>query len=152
MKKFCSLIILYCLIVFLFVSPVWADDDWVEFGRTDNGNIFFINKVKIEHQKNGIIRVWEKKNYSNEGRKELIGSFKKNNFPIGKMEKASYCLGLKEIDCEKDMLRILSLTFFDSDNNVLLSNNYSCSNWENIVPTSLYEDLYKKLCRGKKKQ
>lgn len=150
MKKFYS-IMAHCLIVILFASPVIGLDDWVEFGRTDNGNIFFLNKAKIEYQKNGIVRVWEKKIYSDEGRKELISAYKKNEFPAEKFEKISYCLGLKEIDCEKDMLRLLSLTFFDLNNNVLLSHNYSCSNWENIVPISLYSDLYKKLCGYEKK-
>ncbi len=151
MKIFCSGMILHCLIMLLFLTPVFSSDDWIEFGRTDNGNSFFYNKVNIERQKNCIVRVWEKKVYSDEGRKEFIQVSKKNDIPTEQYKNISYCLGLKEIDCEKNMLRILSLTFYDSNDKVILSKNYFYNNWENIIPTSLHDGLYKILCGSEKK-
>jgi len=55
--------------------------------------------------------------------------------------------GLSEIDCKKKTERILSVTLYDTDGNVLFSRNYDKREWSYVIPDSRGDILLKKVCK-----
>lgn len=62
-------------------------------------------------------------------------------------DKLSEEWGLSEIDCKKKTERILSVTLYDTDGNVLFSRNYDKREWSYVIPDSRGDILLKKVCK-----
>jgi hypothetical protein len=58
MKTFNPFIFLPVLFVFLIVSPVLGGDNWVEYGKELNGNVYSYQKDSIVKKSNTIVQVW----------------------------------------------------------------------------------------------
>jgi hypothetical protein len=143
MKKTKLLIFLLCLIVLLTVTSINGSDDWVEFSRTNQGDIASYDKVSLRQIRKDIVQVWVKDVLSDERRRNLIDYHKYVN-NIGKL---SHDVSLNEIDCKKMMYRSLSITGRDADGADLFSSSDDNSNWNRISHNSMWDTLQKAVCK-----
>ena len=72
MKKSKLVVSLSCLVVLLTVTSLKGSDDWVEFSRTNQGDIGSYDKASIKQVTKDIVQVWVKDVFSAERRKKLI--------------------------------------------------------------------------------
>ena len=101
-------------------------------------------------QNNGgkyIVQVWEKEVYSDKGEEELIQKMTKNGLSTEGYNKLKETMSLYEIDCNKKMKNILSITDYDMDGKVLLSYSYDKKEWGFIVPDSKVDSFRKEVCK-----
>jgi len=169
MKKISSVISLSFLILLLLVSCEKGSSDntnkgsnndviqsstqqslygWVEFYRNPDGNILLYQKVNIQKDKgNDIDKVWVKRVFSDVGRKKYIQLTKNKGVWTKELDKISHIVGLNEIDCKKQRIRILSSIIYDTDGRESSKKNYDDSKWDYIVPDSNDENLLKIVCK-----
>ena len=148
MKTINSVIFLSFLIILLLVTSVNGSSDWVEYERSNTGDVLLYNKVTVKHRTKDIVQVWYKLVYSDEGREERIQQLKNRGFLITEdWDRLSYRLALKEIDCKLEMSRFLSVIFYDTGGRVLSSDSYDKPNWDYMVPGSMIDILRKKVCK-----
>lgn len=149
MKTVYSLIVLSFLFVLLLVTPVnGSSDEWVEYGRDNNGDVYSYTRVSLkEDRETGIVQVWDKKVYSDEGRENLIQLMRKGGVSTEGWEELSHTLTLQEIDCKKGRFQILFSTHYDTNGFVLYSYSYDEPNWNYILPDSTVDTLRKKVCK-----
>jgi len=101
-------------------------------------------------QNNGgkyIVQVWEKEVYSDKGEEEIIQKMTKNGLSTEGYNKLKETMSLYEIDCNKKMKNILSITDYDMDGKVLLSYSYDKKEWGFIVPDSKVDSFRKEVCK-----
>jgi len=55
-----------------------SSDDWVKYRNDDYGNVYSYKKVNIDK---GIVQVWRKKVFSDEGRKKEIQYLIESGYP-----------------------------------------------------------------------
>ena len=133
MKTVYSVIFLPCLIILLLITPViGSSDDWVEYGRSYDDNVYFYNSVRIKPTTKDIVQVLTKKVYSDVGKQEYIEERRKVDFTTEGYEKLSHTLDLYEIDCKKKMDNLLSITHYDTEDKVLYSHSYDKPDWNYI--------------------
>ena len=142
MQLFYSIISLSFLIILLTVSPVKGSSDWVEYLRTNSGDILSYDKDNIKHATKDIVQVWVKDVLSNERRKNLIDYHKY----VNNIETLSHYVSLNEIDCKKRMYRSLSVSGRDTDGNDLFSSSDDNSQWNRIPSKSAWDTLQKTVC------
>jgi hypothetical protein len=148
MKTIYSVIFLPCLIILLLVTPViGSSDDWVEFGRLTNGDVFLYNKVRIKHRTKDIVQVWDKCVYSDEGRETEIQEKRKRGSSTEGYDNLSNTMSLIEIDCKKQMSQFLSITDYDTDGKILFNHSYDNPTWSHILPESAMDVLRGKVCK-----
>ena len=146
MKTISSVIFLSFLVLILLVTPV-IGSDWIEYDRDDNGNVLLYKKGNIEN--NGtkdIVRVWEKRVYSDKGREIYIQDKIKEGMSMKGYDKLSNSQDLYRIDCKKQMMNLVSVVRYDKNGKVMYSNNIEEPEWNHIIPNSLMDTLRKKVC------
>jgi len=147
MKAIYSVIFLPFLFILLLVNPAKGSSDWEEF-KTYKGNSYSYNEASIKHRTNDIVQVWVKTVYSDEGRERHIQYMRKHGLSTAKgWDKLSDRLSLVEVDCKKERTRVLSLTYYDTDGGVLLSQSSNEQDWRSIVNDSSFDILRKKICK-----
>lgn len=146
MKKISSVVCLSVLVLLLLVSTV-IGSDWVEYWRSDKGNVFSYNKVSIKHRTTDIVQVRNKIVFSVEGKEEFIQQRKNGGFWTKRDDKTSHILSLHEIDCKKKMYQILSYNRYNTVGNVLESIPVDEENWNYIPPDSMIDILRKIVCK-----
>jgi len=145
MKSLESVVILSVLFIFLFVSPVFGDN-WVQYGTTNEGNVFSYKKDTVKWKNKNIVQVWERLDFSVEGRDDFIQYRLDNGLPI--WDKLSFLISLDEYDCKEIKSKDLYFTYYDTDGKVL--DSVSSNDWEHIIPGSIRERLYKIVCKKPK--
>jgi hypothetical protein len=146
MKTVNFLMLLPFLITALFVSPAFGSD-WVKYGKTNLG-VHSYNKARMKHRTKDIIQVWNRVVFSSdEGRGNYIQIISKQGLSTEGYENLSHYLNLHEIDCKKGMYRLLSMTDYDTDGNVLFSETSDKSTWDYILPASIMDSLRKEVCK-----
>lgn len=148
MKTINAVIFLPFLIIFLLVTPVFgSSDEWVELEKSKKGDVFSYNKGNIKHSIKGIVQVWCKHSFSDEGREEYIQKLIDRGVPTKLYDKLSHTLYLHEIDCREGMSRIVSITYYDTDGHVLDSFSSDEPDWSHIPPKTTRDTLRKKVCK-----
>jgi hypothetical protein len=149
MKTFKSFIFLSVLFVFLIVTPVLGDN-WVEYGKEQNGNVYSYQKDSIVKKSNTIVQVWGRMDYSEKGR-EIYNQPSSIDKKI-KWIHIYYSIHQIEIDCEKRQGRVLPETNCDYDTygNQLYNGYPYMSDWFYIVPETSNDNLRMKLCKKSK--
>ena len=148
MRTISSIVFLPFLIILLLATCVNGfSDDWVEYGRSKSGNVYSYNKVNIKHSIKGMVQVWCKYDFSDEGREEYIQKLRDREMSTKRYEKLSHTLNLLEIDCRKGMYRIVSITYHDTDGHVTDSYSSDEQDWSNIPPKTIEDTLRKKVCK-----
>ena len=122
--------------------------DWVNYSSDNYGNVYSYKMGNI--QNNGgkyIVQVWEKEVYSDKGEEELIQKMTKNGLSTEGYNKLKETMSLYEIDCNKKMKNISSITDYDMEGKVLLSYSYDKKEWGFIVPDSKVDSFRKEVCK-----
>jgi hypothetical protein len=61
-------------------------------------------------------------------------------------EKLSYIIRLQEIDCKDEKMRLLSVTYYSREGEVLKTLEQE-SAWHSITPGSIDQKLYQRVCQ-----
>jgi hypothetical protein len=123
----------------------WAEaqgEDWKLYAKTDLYECFYDAENVTEPSEN-IVRVWTKLEYTERGIAGIVKEFGKH------YESLSYSLRLWEINCAEKRQRILSITEYSVEGNILYTNPAGSrpSDWKDISPESVGENLYKAVCK-----
>jgi hypothetical protein len=147
MKNFSSVIFLSFLVIFLLagcvsssLNLVTSEDDngWVKYDDNDEG-VYSYKKVNIDKD---IVQVWNKKVFSDEGRKKFIQDMTKNGKPFDKLSEGR---DLIEIDCKNLRKRTVSTTLYDQNRVIFFQ--YDDEEWSSITPNSHGETILKEVCK-----
>ena len=152
MKTICFLLI---AITMVFLVPQAQGAEWVKIGSDKDGNEYFYDSETLTKLPIGIIKVTEKTEYSDEGRKNLKQKMLSQGFPPEKDEaykSVKSTSTLWEINCET------------RERQLMMTNNYSAAmemyenailtgkSVEKIVPDTMAEVLYKAICPPQEKK
>lgn len=118
-----SLLIAACLLSVVLTNAQVADNRWIYITSSGNGTKVYLENTYKERA-NGIRIIWKK-------------SVEKNG---------SYSIILKEYDCQQGKSRIIRVTEYNRNGNVVDTGSLSDSNWDSPVPDSVGEDLFNKVC------
>jgi hypothetical protein len=135
-------VILFIIGIALFdCAEVWGAD-WKFISSTDLYECFYDAENMTRSSKN-IVGVWTKLVYTERGITGIVKEFGKH------YENLSYSLELWEIDCAKKKQRILSITEYSAEGNILYTNPTKSrpSAWKSISRESVGESLYKIICK-----
>lgn len=131
------------------ISPsTKSSSDWVEYGRTEDGDSWLYNDKNITKSRGkNIVQVWVKWILSDKQREERIRRIRKVGLSTEEWGKLSQEVSLLQIDCKNKKCQILSMTDYDTDGNVLNTGNVDKPEWIYIVPSSYWDILRKKVCK-----
>jgi hypothetical protein len=146
MKKVHSYLFLPLLMILLLGTPVIGSADWVEYGRSANGNVYSYHTGTMKQKTKDIVQVWVKLVFSAEGRQEYFNRLKNMGESTEGYDKLSHSLSLVEIDWKKARLRILYGSEYDEGDRELFRGSRDAP-WKDILPSSTEEILREKVCR-----
>ncbi len=126
------------LLVFLFVPQVTIAADWNMYGM-NKGEAYLYDRHTLK-QTGEMVRVWSRLVLSDKSIGELTNLLGK------KYENVTYSNYLEELQCTDKKIRVLSIVFYNKENDVLGSVNYDDSKWVVIPPESIFERLHHKVC------
>lgn len=126
------------LLVFLLIPQIAAAADWNMYGL-NKGEAYLYDKHTLKY--NGdMVRVWTRLVLNEKSIGDLTNLLGK------KYEGVSYSNYLEEVQCADKKIRVLSIVFYNKENDVLGSVNYDDSNWVAIPPESIFDRLHGKVC------
>ena len=122
-------------------EAAWADD-WRLYAKTDSYECFYNAEDMIRSPEDNV-KVWTKLEYTQRGVVEMVREFGKH------YEKLSYSEELREINCTDKKHRLLSITAYSTEGNILYTNQAGSRlpPWKVISPKSIEGSLYKALCK-----
>jgi hypothetical protein len=132
-------IILVVIGLAIFASAeVWGED-WKLFKKTEDAN-FYYDKEDITRSPQKIVKVWIKQVYKKKGKMDMV------NLVGARYENLSYSINSLEFDCGAKMVHFLSIAYHSKNGDVLDLENPP-DKWESISPNSMFDVLYKKVCK-----
>jgi len=122
-------------------AEAWAED-WRLYAKTDLYECFYNSEDMIRSSED-IVKVWAKLVYTERGVIEMVKEFGKH------YENLSYSLELWEINCAGKKHRLLSITSYSVEGNILYTNQAGVAPppWKIISRESVGESLYKAVCK-----
>ena len=135
--KFGVMLIFIGLAIFSY-GEVWGVD-WKLFKKTEDAK-FYYDKKDVTHLTQKIVKVWIRQVYTKKGQSDMI------NLVGPRYENLSYSINSLEFDCGAKLLRFLSMTYYSKKGDVLDLENPP-DKWESIPPNSMFDTLYKKVCK-----
>ncbi|PIV21213.1 MAG: hypothetical protein COS40_08545 [Deltaproteobacteria bacterium CG03_land_8_20_14_0_80_45_14] len=120
-------------------AEVWGAD-WIYLETTFLGD-FFYDVGNITRPSKNIVRVWNRIDYSEQGIIEMVMKFGKD------CERVRFSFGLLEFNCASKTLRTISANFYSEEGIPLLSRTDYDTKWMPLVPDTMQELLYKKVCK-----
>jgi hypothetical protein len=112
--------------------------EWRPYSFNEVGQNYY-DAHNLTRPSKKIVRVWERTNYTQKGVGDWVGKFGE------KYANLSYSISLEEINCAEKTQRFLSEHFYDRNRKLILSDS-SQTEWLLIVPGSIAEGLYLKIC------
>jgi hypothetical protein len=145
MMKFKILRISLIVIVFLFPSLCFSElpdpDKWEEYGE----NAYY-NKTNIT-KSSDIVSVWTYTTVTDDIREKTIKIKKEEDWEKSvKYQNFDHIVMWSEIDCAYKVWRKDEIEFYDNKENILDQQKNIYSEWGNIIPDSLMDRLYNKVC------
>jgi hypothetical protein len=133
-------VILIGLFIFGY-AEVWGAD-WKLYAKTDLHECFY-NAENMIRSSQDIVEVWTKLEYTERGIIETVKKFGKH------YENLSYSLELWEINYAEKKHRLLSITLYSVEGNILYTNQAGSRPppWKIISRESIEESLYKAVCK-----
>ncbi len=125
------------LLIFGHVEAWGAD--WRYLGKNEQGKSFYDTESITRPFKN-VVRVLARWEYNQNGVSEIVKKLGK------KYEGINYTISVEEINCSDKKKRILSLTDYSKEGKIIFSSSNG-SEWENIIPGTYFESLYKAVCK-----
>ena len=126
-------------VLFLYLDGWGADWEWYDSSKRVEG--FYYDKKSLTYPSKNIARVWQKIVYNEEGVNNIVE--KRGE----KFKSLSYDKALVEYDCPEGKQRLLSLTRYSHEDEVLFSDDVPDMNWSSILPDSIANRLYTILCK-----
>jgi len=130
--------ILVFRLIIISIGDVYGAD-WKFYGSSENF-LGYYDAQSITRLSKNIVRVWEKRNYTEKGIIDMVGELGK------KYKDLSYSKALIEINCLEKMNCLLSGASYDNEGGVIYFFSFP-SKWEFIFPESMAEILYKEICK-----
>ena len=114
--------------------------DWKFIGQDVKGSVLEIDVASISRQPNNMVRVLVKHTRSKESVTDWVRKF-------GEQYKDfSHSVDLEEYNCTEKKRRILSLTQYSLDGEVIFSDN-SPGEWSLIIPDSTADAILEEVCK-----
>ncbi len=113
--------------------------DWKLFKKTVDAK-FYYDTRDITRSSPKIVQVWIREVYTKKGKMDMV------NVVGSRYENLSYSINSLEFDCGAKMVRFLSLAYYSKNGDVLDLENPP-EKWESIPPNSMFDALYKKVCK-----
>jgi len=132
-----AILVVMGLAIFCY-SEVWGED-WKLFKKTVDAQFYYDTK-DITRFPEKMFSVWIKQVYTKKGKMDMI------NLVGPRYENLSYSINSLEFDCGAIKMRFLSMTYYSKNGDVLDLENPP-DRWEAITPNSMFDALYKKVCK-----
>ncbi len=151
-RNYRILLSLWLFIFFVFLSdPVHSEErNWRFIGTSKTETVWYIDIDNLDRLSGDIISVWLKTVPARtdadfvEGEENTESILKKIQArSFGDYE---YTLGLWEMDCSKTVFRILYFAAYGKQDEVVASSLTTDAEWSSIVPGSVSETMYDRLC------
>jgi hypothetical protein len=137
----------FFLLFFLIVvpHPVCAAE-WISYSSNNLAKLYYDkSNIKVEGT---LARVWEKEIYNLEGKIDTYQFLKSAGKVPKSLDTVSYSLLLTEFDCIKNKARTASYSTFDQNDKIIYSASGLPSEWDEIIPESVADNLKKLICSG----
>jgi hypothetical protein len=135
--------------VVVFVPHV-IGAEWVYLGTDDVIGVEWSYDLEtLDELPRGMIKVWVKKEYSDEARRKLITMMISRGFNAKRYDMLSHALNLFELNCVVRENRIMSNIVYSTDGGILHKSTVEqqpSDGWEPIYPDSMAESLYRAVC------
>ena len=119
-------------------GDVWGED-WKLFKKTEDAK-FYYDKKDVTPLAQKIVKVWIRQVYTKKGKMDMV------NLVGPRYENLSYSVNSLEFNCGSKLIRFLSMTYYSKNGNVLDLENPP-DKWESIPANSMFETLYKIVCK-----
>jgi len=119
-------------------ADVWGED-WKLFKKTEDAK-FYYDKKDITHLSQKMVKVWIKQVYTKKGKVDML------NLVGARYENLSYSINSLEFDCGDKKVRFLSMTYYYKKEDILDIENPP-DQWESIPANSMFDALFKKVCK-----
>ena len=119
-------------------GDVWGED-WKLFKKTEDAK-FYYDKKDVTPLAQKIVKVWIRQVYTKKGKMDMV------NLVGPRYENLSYSVNSLEFNCGSKLIRFLSMTYYSKNGNVLDLENPP-DKWESIPSNSMFETLYKIVCK-----
>ena len=126
-----------------FVRAEVSAKDWKFFKKTEDAK-FYYDKKDVTHPSQKIVKVWIRQVYTKKGKIDMM------NLVGPRYQNLSYSINSLEFDCGAKLVRFLSMTYYIKNGDVL-DLERPPDQWERIPPNSMFDALYKKLCKQAEK-
>jgi hypothetical protein len=140
------------VITTVFLVSQAQGTDWVSMGKDTDGTEVFYDSQTLTKLPTGIVKVWAKFQFSDEGRKDYIQSQK---LDVKRFETLSHSLYLTEINCVTRETRTMAVTAYSTDGSVLhtfISKQQPPEGWDPVYPESMGKEMYKAVCPPQEKK
>jgi len=131
-------VILFIGLAMFGFGDVWGED-WKLFKKTEDAK-FYYDKKDVTPLAQKIVNVWIRQVYTKKGKMDMV------NLVGPRYENLSYSVNSLEFNCGSKLIRFLSMTYYSKNGNVLDLENPP-DKWESIPANSMFETLYKIVCK-----
>lgn len=138
-------------LLFLMLVPVAEAGGaaWQFIGFTRYRDPLYADMNRKEIKQDGIVGIWTRITVAENSL--FRGQMRRDLHRTGRSEKnVKYLEMKKEINCQGSRIRHLGMTYYDHRDRVVASTGSSKASWKPILPGSLWPDLQKAVCGGKK--
>jgi hypothetical protein len=135
-------------VVLLLICSVAEGAGWKLYGVDNNGCFFYYDVSSVQTLPKGIKKVWTK-NEAIDNQCILYNVKLRTQYglPVKYYESYSHTQILEKIDCSLEKNCVVTLTDYDNKGNILANFTFSTESWEAIVPDSVNDKLYKRICK-----
>jgi hypothetical protein len=147
MKIICLLL---SAITMAFLVSQAQGAEWVKFYDAMQFTVFYDNE-SMKQSEPDIISVWIKANFTPWGREERITYRKQLGLSVKGWENLAMMRMFWYLDCTKSLSSTQTEIAYTDTGSVIDTSNFKV-NWQNIVPDTVGQHLYKAVCPPQKKK
>jgi hypothetical protein len=140
--------VIFFSLFFFSVAKTEGGDGWILYGTSDDGKHFY-DKNSLTNVSPNIIRVREKIKYS----KAFIDNVKKEslvmkgkNQPVLGYDKLDNAIGLKELDCRNNTIRLIKWVTYNNQGRIIQNKDTPNPKIVQVISGSIGESLLNKVC------
>lgn len=124
-------------------------DNWVYYADSKDGSYYY-DKTRIKKMTNNHVMIWSRDEADNPNHIKMVAE--ERGYYGNKYDNYSYSLTLYEIDCQHAKLATANNIDYDKSGYVIDSTKANDLKFETIIPDSIGDSLYKKICKANKKK
>jgi hypothetical protein len=134
--------IILTTIGFMLLSLLGYGADWKFFNSDANGNLWFYDAQSISREQDSV-KVWVKFVLSDKTKNEYFKNFPKNP----SMGNTSYSKDRWEINCSKNIKRVLSSIWCDTEDHIIMNKDYPNYPFSEVIADSIGANLVEIVCK-----